>query len=113
MDTVNKIRFSKIHVFPYSDRTGTVASKMKNKVDGNVKKNRVHRLMELSNELEKEYFESCLGSEVEVLIEEYKDGFYYGFTSNYIPLKLTGDYLINEIYKIRLNREDINFDMNN
>ncbi len=113
LDLCRVVGFSKIHVFPYSDRNGTVASKMKNKVDGNVKKDRVHRLMELSNELEKEYFESCLGSEVEVLIEEYKDGFYYGFTSNYIPLKLTGDYLINEIYKIKLNREDINFDMNN
>jgi threonylcarbamoyladenosine tRNA methylthiotransferase MtaB len=111
LDLCRVVGFSKIHVFPYSDRTGTVASKMKNKVDGNVKKDRVHRLMELSNELEKKYFESCLGSEVEVLIEEYKDGYYYGFTSNYIPLKLHGDYSINEIYKLKLNREDINFDM--
>ena len=60
---------------------------MKDKVDGNIKKERVHRLMELSNELEKTYFESNLGHDVEVLIEEYKDGFYYGFTSNYNPLK--------------------------
>lgn len=113
LDLCRVVGFSKVHVFPYSDRNGTVASKMKNKVDGNIKKDRVHRLMELSNELERKYFEDNLGSEVEVLIEEYKDGFYYGFTSNYIPLKLTGDYLINEIYKIKLNREDINFDMNN
>lgn len=112
LDLCRVVGFSKIHVFPYSDRTGTVASKMKDKVDGNVKKDRVHRLMELSNELEKKYFESCLSSEVEVLIEEYKNGYYYGFTSNYIPLKLHGDFSINEIYKLKLNREDINFDMN-
>ena len=45
-------------------------------------------------------------------IEEEKDGYFYGFTSNYIPLKLKGDYKINEIYKITLKKEYINFDMN-
>ena len=108
-----EINFSKIHVFPYSDRNGTVASKMKDKIDGNIKKQRVHKLMELSNVLERKYFEENLDSEVEVLIEEYKEGYYYGFTSNYIPLKLSGNYEINEIYKIKLRKEDINFDMNN
>ena len=113
LDLCRVVGFSKIHVFPYSDRNGTVASKMKNKVDGNVKKQRVHKLMELSNVLERKYFEDNLDSEVEVLIEEYKEGYYYGFTSNYIPLKLSGNYQINEIYKIKLRKEDINFDMNN
>ena len=113
LELSREVGFSKIHVFPYSDRNGTVASKMKNKVDGNIKKQRVHKLMELSNVLERKYFEENLDSEVEVLIEEYKDGYYYGFTSNYIPLKLSGNYQINEIYKIKLRKEDINFDMNN
>ena len=85
---------------------------MKDKIPGNIKKDRVHRLINLSNELEKEYFNKCIGSEVEVLIEEEKDGFYYGFTSNYIPLKLQGNYKINDIYKIKLEKKDINFDMN-
>ncbi len=107
-----EIGFSKIHVFPYSDRNGTVASRMKDKIPGNIKKDRVRRLIELSNELEKEYFEKFIGKTVEVLIEEQKeDGFYHGFTSNYIPLKLKGNYKINELYDIELNKEDINFDM--
>ena len=113
LELSREVGFSKIHVFPYSDRNGTVASKMKNKVDGNIKKQRVHKLMELSNVLERKYFEENLDSEVEVLIEEYKEGYYYGFTSNYIPLKLSGNYQINEIYKIKLRKEDINFDMTN
>lgn len=113
LDLCRVVGFSKIHVFPYSDRNGTVAAKMKDKIDGNIKKQRVHKLMELSNQLEKKYFEENLDSEVEVLIEEYKEGYYYGFTSNYIPLKLSGNYEINEIYKIKLRKEDINFDMNN
>ena len=108
-----EIGFSKIHVFPYSDRDGTVASRMKNKVPGNIKKERVHKLIELSNELEREYFNKFIGKEVEVLIEEEKDGYYLGFTDNYIPLKLKGDYKINELYKLKLKKEEINFDMNN
>ena len=113
LELSKEVGFSKIHVFPYSDRTGTVASRMKNKVDGNIKKQRVHKLMELSNELERKYFEENLNKEVSVLIEEEKDGYYYGFTSNYIPLKLQDDYKINEIYTIILQKEYINFDMNN
>ena len=106
-----KIGFSKIHVFPYSDRNGTVASRMKDKVPGNIKKDRVHKLIELSNKLEKAYFDKFIGREVEVLIEEEKDGLYYGFTDNYIPLKLDGNYKINELYKVKLDKEMINFDM--
>ena len=113
LELSKEVGFSKIHVFPYSDRTGTVASRIKNKVDGNIKKQRVHKLMELSNELDRQYFEQNLNKEVEVLIEEEKEGNFYGFTSNYIPLKLQGNYNINEIYKINLQKEYINFDMNN
>ena len=36
-----------------------------------------------------------------------------GFTNNYIPLKLEGDYKINQIYKLILKKEYINFNMNN
>ena len=106
------VGFSKIHVFPYSDRNGTIASKMKDKVDGNLKKQRVHKLIELSNELERKYFMENINKEVEVLIEEKKDEYYYGFTSNYIPLKLKGNFNITEIYQLNLKIEDINFNMN-
>ena len=107
----SEIGFAKIHVFPYSDRLGTVASKMSNKIPGNIKKERVHRLLELSNKLEREYFNKFIGSEVEVLIEEEKDGYFYGFTDNYIPLKLKGNYKINEFYKVKLTKDIINFEM--
>ena len=106
-----KIKFSKIHVFPYSDRNGTAASKMKDKIPGNIKKARVKKLISLSEELEKEYFLSFIGKETEVLIEEYKDNYYYGITDNYIPLKLIGNYKVNEIYSVTLTNENINFEI--
>ena len=114
MDTYNyckNIKFAKIHVFPYSDRNGTVASRMTNKVPRSIAKERARKLIELSNELERDYFNSFIGKEVEVLIEEKIDNTYYGFTDNYIPLKLIGNYNINEIYKKQLKKEDINFDL--
>ncbi len=106
-----KIGFAKIHVFPYSDRNGTVASRMNNKVPRNISKERARKLIELSNQLEKDYFNKFINKEVEVLIEEEKDNVFYGFTDNYIPLKLTGNYKINEIYKIKLQKSNINFDL--
>lgn len=108
-----KIGFAKIHVFPYSDRDGTVASKMKNKVPGNIKKERARKLIKLSNELENNYYNKFVGKDVEVLIEEEKDNFYYGFTDNYIPIKIEGNYKINEIYNIKLEKEYINFEIEN
>ena len=44
IDTIKKIGFTKLHVFPYSDRTGTKASFMTNKISGNIKKERVKKL---------------------------------------------------------------------
>ena len=88
-------------------------SRMKNKIPGNIKKDRVKKLIELSNKLEKKYFDKFIGKEVEVLIEEEKEGYFYGFTNNYIPVKLKGEYKINELYKVTLTKENINFDMEN
>ena len=45
LDFCKEIGFAKIHVFPYSDRNGTVASRMKDKIPGNIKKDRVHKLI--------------------------------------------------------------------
>ncbi len=95
-----KIEFSKIHVFPYSDRMGTVASKMTDKVDNGIKKDRVRRLMKLSDELKKKYEIKFVGKYLEVLIETYKDGYYYGHSSNYIEVKTKGNYELNSIYNI-------------
>ncbi len=94
--------FSKIHVFPYSDRIGTVASKMTDKVEGKVKKERVKKLLELSDILKREYESRFINKDLEVLIESYKDGYYYGYSSNYIEVKTKGNYEINSIYKIKI-----------
>ena len=88
LDISKKIGFSKIHVFPYSIRNNTPAAKMKNQIDGNIKKDRVRRLIDLSTELEKEYMNKFINKEVEVLIEKNVDGYSIGHTSNYLLVKI-------------------------
>lgn len=103
IDTCKKIGFSKLHVFPYSERRGTASSRMSNKIDEHEKKERSRRLIEVSKELEIDYMNKFIGSEVEVLIEEYKDGYSYGHTGNYLYVKINRELPHNEIVKVRVN----------
>ncbi len=84
LDFAKKIKFSKIHVFPYSLREGTAAASMPNQVPENIKKMRVKRLIALSNELEKEYYDKFHGKKLDCLIEECDNGISFGHTSNYL-----------------------------
>ena len=78
------IKFYKMHIFKYSPREGTLAAKMTNQIDGNIKEERSQKLIELSCENEKEYNKNYIGKEVKVLFEEEKDGLWSGYTKNYI-----------------------------
>lgn len=91
IDTIKKIGFTKLHVFPYSDREGTVASKMENKVPGNVKKNRVKKLLEISKNLEIDYMNKHIGFDVSFIPEVYENGYLIGHTPNYLMVKTLGD----------------------
>jgi len=103
-DFSKKIKFSKIHVFPYSKRNGTVASRMK-EVNDLEKKNRVHKLLELSDFLENEYESKFYNQEVSVLIEEIKDNKSIGHTSNYLKVEVDGVFEQNKIYNVIFNKE--------
>lgn len=81
---LEQIKFYKIHVFKYSPRKGTKAAKMEGQIDGNIKDERSKKLIELSDKLQKEYNESFVGKQVEVLFEELKDGVFKGHTKNYL-----------------------------
>jgi threonylcarbamoyladenosine tRNA methylthiotransferase MtaB len=95
METFNfikKVNFSELHVFPFSARENTPAWYMKDKVDPAIKQERVRKLIELSDELNKAYYDRFKGQELEVILEERNKatGLLSGFTSNY--LKLSADY---------------------
>ena len=102
IDTCKKLEFSKLHVFPYSERRGTASSRMDNKLDNATKKERSRRLIEVSEELEKNYMSKFIDKEVEVLVEEYKDGYSYGHTGNFLYVKIKGEYPHNSYKKVRI-----------
>ena len=83
---VLKIKFGKIHVFPFSKRDGTAAANFKNIVSDNAKKERTHKMLNISLKLEEEYYKNFLNKEVSVLIEEVFDDKSIGHTSNYIKV---------------------------
>lgn len=91
LNNLKDIKFSKIHTFPYSMRSGTKASTMK-QVNDTVKKMRVNQILALSDELEIEYNKKFVGSTMSVLVEDGKSG----FTSNYIKVLLDKEMPHNE-----------------
>ena len=108
-ETYNFIKecgFNMLHIFPFSSREGTAASKMPNQIDPRIKKQRVAALLELSNCLWNEYEKSFVGKEVEVLVEEYDEDnkMNIGHTSNYLEVKIKDEQnkvgkIIKTIYK--------------
>lgn len=99
LDFAKKMNFSKIHVFPYSKREGTSAASMPNQVDDKIKKMRVKKLMELSDKLEKEYYDKFKGKDLDILIEECDNNVSIGHTSNYLMVTLNECLTVGEIYK--------------
>lgn len=89
LETLRELRFSAIHVFPYSQRTGTPAAVFPNQVPGDIKKDRVHRVQELEKEISKEYRKTFLQKTVHVLIEEEKNGYFEGLSDEYIRVSIT------------------------
>ena len=106
LNTVKRINFSKVHVFPYSERKGTKSERLPNKIPSNIKKDYVKRLIALSKELEIEYASKFIGKELEILVEQTKDDFSYGHTSNYLNVKVKGKLPHNELIKVKITSVD-------
>ncbi len=113
MDTYNFIRdhrFSELHVFPYSKRTGTPAARMEDQVDEEVKNKRVHRLIELNDQLAKQYASMFENEVLEVIPEEkYKldsdSGLYEGYTDNYLKVVLPADEsMVGKIVRVKITK---------
>jgi MiaB-like protein len=104
VDFIKEINFSKLHVFPYSKRDGTVAAKMKDQIDGKVKKERVKTLLDLSKTLEENYNNSFIGKKESCLIEKVDCKYSYGHCSNYVYLKIPKIYKENEIVDIIIEK---------
>lgn len=91
-DFIKELGFAELHVFPYSQRTGTPAARMEDQVEDDVKHERVRKLISLSTQLAKTYASRYEDEVLEVIPEEpfKKDastGLWVGYTDNYLKVK--------------------------
>lgn len=92
------------HVFPYSERTGTPATRMADKIDPQTKALRAARIRQISAQKRRAFYENHLGLEVEVLFEHQENGAWLGYTGNYVRVAVrSSEYLENELRTVRID----------
>ena len=107
IDTLKKIGFTKIHTFPYSRRKGTPANNMDEQVPSEIKKERVHKVINLSNEYENKYYESKIGNIYDGVVEHHNSGEIIVHTSNFIPVIINDNNTQNNsIVKVKIEKVD-------
>ena len=86
---LKKIAFSKAHVFAYSVRKGTAAEKYDGQIENSVKRERSAKMISAANETQHAFLQKQIGGVYKVLFENRnKDGYYEGYTPNYILVKV-------------------------
>ena len=98
--------FSKIHVFPFSSREGTLAAGMKNQIDSQTKKNRVEKVLEIARDKEKIFAEKLIGRTVEIISETEENNFIDGLTKNYVRVYVPSNEKIKlgEIIRVKIEK---------
>ena len=101
---LNELDISYLHVFPYSERSNTIAMEMKEVVPLKERNERSKMLRVLSEKKKRFFYESHLGETYQVLFEgDIANGTMHGFTENYIRVSAKYDpLLINELKMVRL-----------
>ena len=97
---LKKIKFYQMHIFKYSPRKGTKAANMENQISPNVKEERSKRLIELSNENEKEFMNKFIGEKLPVLFEQSENGYMLGHTTNYLKVGVKSEKIKDNIIKL-------------
>ena len=97
---LQKCRLSFLHVFPFSLRDGTAAQQLPDHVTPSVKKQRAARAAALSEALYDAYRKKWINRDVDVLVEKCEDGISYGYTSEYVPAAVQGEYPAGRIVRV-------------
>lgn len=111
---MEELGFSEMHVFPYSKRTGTPAARMTDQVDEEVKHERVHRLIDLSERMQLQYAEQFVGQVLDVIPErDYKgapgSGLVMGYSDNYLQVVFDGtEDLIGSLCRVQITEAGVN-----
>ena len=114
LNFIKDLKISYLHVFSYSERENTKAILLYNKVDKQKRAERSKMLRILSSKLQRLFYKRFENTQQKVLFEkDNKDGFVYGFTENYIKIKIPFDNnLVKNSTNVLLNEIDENLIMN-
>ena len=112
-DLLACLKPSFLHIFPFSERPGTPAVDMPDKVPSYISSQRVEHLEELCDELHYEFCSKYQGEEAEVLFEStMRGGMMFGYTGNYVRVKVPYDKrFINKICRVKLGEIDSEHDL--
>tara|TARA_B100000700_G_scaffold34982_1_gene33876 strand:+ start:112 stop:1413 length:1302 start_codon:yes stop_codon:yes gene_type:complete len=101
---IKQLKINYLHVFSYSNRTGTVASEFKNQISKDIKISRSRLLQKLSNQMRFQFYKDNVGKIKKVLFESIIDQEHIvGFTDNYIRVMVKGNKsMINKIFNVKL-----------
>ena len=101
---IEQLKINYLHVFSYSNRTGTVASELKSQISKNIKISRSRSLQKLSNKMRFEFYKNNINQVRKVLFESIvNDEYIVGFTDNYIRVMVKGDKsMIKKIFNVKL-----------
>lgn len=88
---VKKIGFEKVHIFPYSPRSGTSAARRDGQIPKHEKQKRCAYLAKITENSRTAFFAARLGKIYDVLFETQKNGLWHGYTENYIPVAVKNE----------------------
>ena len=109
---LKSLPISYLHVFTYSERANTTAPRMGKIVPMEERRKRSKQLRILSLKLKQQFYQNNLGKTEKVLLESQEDGYHYGFTENYVKVKLTAQKVKkNEIVSVKLNEINNDFEV--
>lgn len=86
VDFAKKAKFLMIHVFPYSERRGTVAATLPGRVPEEIRHQRVRELSAVQAEIQKEILDAYTDTAVDVLFETYSEGVMTGHTATFVEV---------------------------
>lgn len=107
LEFIGRMPFTYLHVFPYSDRSGTAASRLTEKVDSRTIKRRSKELRQISEDKNRAFRRRFLGQFLSVLtLSEKKDGMRTALSGNYLKAKLDPSMPSNQLVQARVVAED-------
>ena len=99
---IRRCGFADMHIFPYSRRPGTPADKLPGQHNNAIKEQRSRAAIAVAREMSLAFRAQLLGSETPVLFEQPEEGFFTGYTANYVKVYIPGVNLHNQLLPVQI-----------